>query len=414
MAKCKVCGKDYADGSQFCSHCGARTVDDSAVVAEALKSAQKDFDRDSMATLDKSRITYVCSVCGSINRIDQAKCTRCGKPRPRNEYVNALKNINQSKNMNTEPGETLVAPLPVQTAPEVQEPVAEPVVAVAPVQETAPVQEPAPVQEVAPVQEPAPVQEVAPAQPVAQPVQQTTVPGVVNGGGQTAPIAQPFIVVPYVDSMYPLRQYNPNQLYRYQPYTPEELAAFKAQREAEELQVRLAEGLVPVEDNSEVERKQARAKKIKSFGIGTLIIAIAILASAVVGLVTTFMADGFNFEALLSSGEHVLLPFVGSVVAVIVGIVAIIHSSLRISGKSDCRGWIVGLIVWLALVVCVAVPVLSDKLPENFKDQLISGDLLVRFFKQYATLLISGVLSFVYIIVSACSPKAEKAKKEDK
>ncbi|MBO5776677.1 MAG: zinc ribbon domain-containing protein [Clostridia bacterium] len=207
MAKCKACGEIYPEGSRFCARCGSSVADDNTVIAEALKEAQKDFDRDSMATLDKSRITYVCSICGSINRIDQPKCTRCGKPRPRNEYVNALKRINQSAEFNAQQ-ETLVAPLPV-AAPE------QPV-------EEAPVAEP--VKEVA-----APVQ-------AAQPV----VANMMVAGGQQGVVAQPFVVVPYVDSMYPLRQYNPNQLYRYQPYTPEELAAIKQQKEAEELRARLA------------------------------------------------------------------------------------------------------------------------------------------------------------------------------
>ncbi|MBR2349852.1 MAG: hypothetical protein IKA77_04445 [Clostridia bacterium] len=59
MAKCKACGEFNPEGSRFCAKCGSSMADDNAVIAEALKEAQKDFDRDSMATLDKSRITYV-------------------------------------------------------------------------------------------------------------------------------------------------------------------------------------------------------------------------------------------------------------------------------------------------------------------------------------------------------------------
>lgn len=375
MAKCKACGAVYADGSRFCASCGASVVDDNTVIAEALQNAQKDFDRDSMATLDKSRITYVCSICGSINRIDQDKCTRCGKPRPRSEYVTALKRINESKAMNAETAETLVAPLPVQAEPVVQEPV---------------------------VQEP--IVEEKPAVPeLAQPVVQN----VMAVGGQGGAISQPFVVVPYVDSMYPLRQYNPNQLYRYQPYTPEELAAIKAQREAEELQARLqAQASMPQEETAPVCECGVDAKKVKSFGIGTLILSIIMFllgAYSIVGIVTDKLVD------FASLGNADLMFVGGYALATIMGLVGIIHSSVRIAGKCNCRGWIIGLlyIVGFAVAFVGGIFMASGEISMVALSKAMSLDL---FLDNAITIALFVVPALVDLIVCACSPRAKKCK----
>ena len=376
MAKCKACGEVVTDGSRFCPRCGASVVDDKAVIAEALESAQKDFDRDSMATLDKSRITYVCSICGSINRIDQDKCTRCGKPRPRSEYVTALKRINESKAMNTEVAETLVAPLPVQAEPEVQEPVAqEPVV-----------QEPV-------AQEPA-VQEVA--QPVVQ--------NVMSVGGQGVAISQPFVVVPYVDSMYPLRQYNPNQLYRYQPYTPEELAVIKAQREAEELQARLqAQASMPVEEPAPVCENEDKGtkKKVRIFAIFTLLLTIFFGIS---NWMLVYSEGVLGLERLLglmpTTNPVNVFATVSTLVLGVSIIAGFIHSLVRLcSGKAKCRGWIIGVIMLIGFVLSFVA--LSDLTMDGIL-ALVSANVLA--------VVLNVVLMIVYLVLCACSPRVKKCK----
>ena len=375
MAKCKACGEIYQEGSRFCSRCGSSVADDSVVIQEALQAAQKDFDRDSMATLDKSRITYVCSICGSINRIDQDKCTRCGKPRPRSEYVTALKRINASKAMNAE-AETLVAPLPVKAEPVVEEPVA--------------VQEP--------VQEPAPVQE-APAQPIVQ--------NVMPVGGQAGAITQPFVVVPYVDSMYPLRQYNPNQLYRYQAYTPEELAQMEAQRKAEELAQRKAQEAAQALTQEEVAPAQCSCvdnKKVKSFGIGTLILSIIMFALAAWKAVDLYMTGMLSDLAGLDLGGIIFVA--GGVLAVVMGIIGIIHSSVRIAGKCNCRGWIIGLLYVIAMLATFAGSIFVA-------EKAVSFDVLLAALKDYtnvAALVVTCIPAIIHLIVAACSPRAKKCK----
>lgn len=265
MAKCKACGQMNPDDSRFCSYCGhSLETKDNSAVKEALDLAGEEFDRDSMATLDKSRITYVCTVCGSINRIDQDKCSRCGKPRPRNEYVNALKRLRKSAEMKAE-AETLVAPLPVSVPEEPQE-----------VSVPAEPQEP----EVPAVQEP--IQEPAPAPaPAPAPVSTVVV------GGQANAVTQPFVIVPYVNPMQPLRQYNPNQLYRYEPYTPEELEAMRAQREAEELQRRMeAEKLAEANGENIVPQEPVdynpKAKSVRCVAVFMMILSLALMAFAAV------------------------------------------------------------------------------------------------------------------------------------
>ncbi|MBQ8178264.1 MAG: zinc ribbon domain-containing protein [Clostridia bacterium] len=374
MAKCKACGEIYADGSRFCPRCGTNVADDNVVIAEALQAAQKDFDRDSMATLDKSRITYVCSICGSINRIDQDKCVRCGKPRPRSEYVTALKRINASKAMNAE-AETLVAPLPVQAEP-VQE--AEPVV-----QE--PIAQP----------EPEVKQEVAPVQPIVQ--------NVVPVCGQAGAITQPFVVVPYVDSMYPLRQYNPNQLYRYQPYTPEELAAMEAQRKAEEIAQRQAAEAAQAlnAEAAPVCECGVDKKKIKSFGIGALILSIVLF---IMGAMSVYNVIGLGLIDNIMNFELDAVIFgAGAVVVALMGLIGIIHGSVRIAGKCNCRGWIIGL---FAIIGALAYNVGMAALLKG----AISVDAILDYLAEGGVFNVAVyvIVALVHLIVCACSPRAKK------
>ena len=365
MAKCKACGEFNPEGSRFCAKCGSSMADDNAVIAEALKEAQKDFDRDSMATLDKSRITYVCSICGSINRIDQPKCTRCGKPRPRSEYVNALKRINQSAEFNAQQ-ETLVAPLPI-AAPE------------------------QPVEEQAPVAEPLKETPVQAAQPV--------VANMMVAGGQQGVVAQPFVVVPYVDSMYPLRQYNPNQLYRYQPYTPEELAAIKQQREAEEMRARLAAQQASQATQEDVEVKdttcKASKKKVRIFAIFTLILS----------LVMTYFALGcYGAIHMAINGDVAGLDYLfvaGAAIIMVTSVIAVIHSLVRlIGGKRNCRGWVIGLIQIIGYIAYAAGTYFYLDAQSGANDNSMAALLL----------LVNAIPALIHLILCACSPKKCKCK----
>ena len=321
MTKCRLCGESNPDTNRFCSNCGARLEEkDNSALTEALENAEKEFDKDSMVSLDKSRITYVCTVCGSVNRIDQEKCSRCGKPRPRSEYVNALRRIKQGNAMREE--QALVAPAVIQ--------------APAP----APIVEPEPVQEAAPVRE--------------QPARDAAV----YGNGQAPAIQQPFVIVPYVNPMQPLWQYNPDQLYRYEPYTPEELEARRAEREMAEMQRKAQEG-ANREANYEAEPVvaekpvSARSGRFTAIALITLILTVAAGVVAYIGGAVDMLAAyaGVSFFDIASdvtsaTGWALMAP-VCAVIFLAIAAILLVRSVVRlIRGKAATRGWFIPL-VWV-------------------------------------------------------------------
>ena len=383
MTKCKFCGESNPDTSRFCARCGQPLVEsDNSALTAALEAAQSEFDRDSMVTLDKSRITYVCSVCGSVNRIDQEKCSRCGKPRPRNEYVNALKRIKQSEQMREE-SETLVAPIPV-TMPE-------------PPQEQR--------------------QEV-PAETVVNPQ-----PAQVAANGQAVAIAQPFVVVPYVNPMQPLWQYQPDQLYRFEPYTEEELAAIRSRREMEELNARIAANapaddmLPPAQDVFAVPEKKAssRSRGVTAVALITLLLTAALavimcllpaletskftLVHYIAGIVPVLGFTGADY--VYSTGTDAIAPVCAIVFGVLV-IALLIRSLVRIfRGRAKRIGWILPTLVFVAYLA-TAIGVIAYEKGE------LSSDAISTFVAEADVGLWSSLaLSALVFIVGWFSPKAE-------
>lgn len=383
MTKCKFCGESNPDTSRFCARCGQPLVEsDNSALTAALEAAQSEFDKDSMVTLDKSRITYVCSVCGSVNRIDQEKCSRCGKPRPRNEYVNALKRIKQSEQMREE-SETLVAPIPV-TMPE-------------PPQEQR--------------------QEV-PAETVVNPQ-----PAQVAANGQAVAIAQPFVVVPYVNPMQPLWQYQPDQLYRFEPYTEEELAAIRSRREMEELNARIAANapaddmLPPAQDVFAVPEKKAssRSRGVTAVALITLLLTAALavimcilpaletskftLVHYIAGIVPVLGFTGADY--VYSTGTDAIAPVCAIVFGVLV-IALLIRSLVRIfRGRAKRIGWILPTLVFVAYLA-TAIGVIAYEKGE------LSSDAISTFVAEADVGLWSSLaLSALVFIVGWFSPKAE-------
>ncbi len=193
MAVCKQCGAVNDDDKKFCSECGHElNAFDPKAVQHALDTVEKEFEKDMSIGLDKSRLTFICDVCGKVNPIDVPghRCSRCGKKMPRNTYVKALKSIKNSPNF-AEP----VVTIPEE--PKVEQP-AQPVVQQPQVQECP--------------------QYVQPSS--AQQVYRMT--GRQNSPQQNSQIVQPFVIVPYVSQNQPVLQYNPNSVYRYHKFTEEE------------------------------------------------------------------------------------------------------------------------------------------------------------------------------------------------
>ena len=361
MTKCKFCGESNPDTSRFCARCGQPLVEsDNSALTAALEAAQSEFDKDSMVTLDKSRITYVCSVCGSVNRIDQEKCSRCGKPRPRNEYVNALRRIKQSEQMREE-SETLVAPIPV-TMPE-------------PPQEQ---------------------HRDAPAESAT--VQQ---PAQIAANGQAVAIAQPFVVVPYVNPMQPLWQYQPDQLYRFEPYTDEELAAIKSRREMEELNARIAaSGTEEASSAPDVpfvaEKKSGRSLRVTAVAVITLLLAAAL--SVIMCLRPALETSKFTLIHYIA-GIAPVLGFTGADYVYATGTDAIAPVCV-FRGKAKRIGGILPTLVFVAYLA-TAIGVIAYEKGE------LSSDAISTFVAEAdAGLWSSLVLSALVFIVGWFSPKA--------
>ena len=384
MTKCKFCGESNPDTSRFCARCGQPLVEsDNSALTAALEAAQSEFDRDSMVTLDKSRITYVCSVCGSVNRIDQEKCSRCGKPRPRNEYVNALKRIKQSEQMREE-SETLVAPIPV-TMPE------------------------------------PPAERVHEAPAESAPVVQQSAQIAANG--QAVAVAQPFVVVPYVNPMQPLWQYQPDQLYRFEPYTEEELAAIRSRREMEELNARIAANapaddmLPPAQDVFAVPEKKAssRSRGVTAVALITLLLTAALavimcilpaldttkftLVHYIAGIVPVLGFTGADY--VYSTGTDAIAPVCAIVFGVLVSAL-LIRSLVRIfRGRAKRIGWILPTLVFVAYLA-TAIGVIAYEKGE------LSSDAISTFVAEADVGLWSSLaLSALVFIVGWFSPKAE-------
>ena len=49
------------------------------------------------ASVGQEQLSYICAYCGKVNPIVAGKCLRCGKRRPRNEYLNVMSKTKQAQ-----------------------------------------------------------------------------------------------------------------------------------------------------------------------------------------------------------------------------------------------------------------------------------------------------------------------------
>jgi len=164
-----------------------------------IEDTYKKFEEDLKVYVDRSKLTYICSLCGGVNHIDRKRCFRCGKPRPRTEYIKALRSLKKKVAPQEDVFEKLDEP-----AKKVEE---EQLEKIAPAI-------PPPVASLAEQQ----AQLGAGGFPLGQ-QQQAVLYRYETGPAQTRPVSQPFVIVPYVNPTQPLYQYDPEQLYRFEPYT---------------------------------------------------------------------------------------------------------------------------------------------------------------------------------------------------
>ncbi len=351
MAKCANCGEMNPDNASFCLSCGKAMGNQQPSPAEiAMENAKKEFDKDARANLDRSKITYVCELCGTINKIDSPRCVRCGKPRPRSEFIAALKGIkNAREEQVAAPAEEAVAAVvpepqaPIEEVPEVQEEKQQTVYRYEPAQ-SAPVQNPQ--------------------------------------------VIQPLVIVPYVNAAEKLWQYNPRQMYRFEPYT--EAEKLNAQGGLQENGDKSLDELISLRnqefkaDGQQAQPKVARpksTKKVRVAAVFSLLFSILFIASLFLvpfsknsdllayaqkfgglevfkflfvcisgafgielGITSTFTYNGF---------VDFLLP-VGYWVAGIFALIIAIRSIVRlVKGFAKTKGWVLPLVVWLAVVLSV-------------------------------------------------------------
>ncbi len=57
------------------------------------------FDKETDVNLSMEQLSYICKYCGKVNSISAPNCIRCGKRRPRNEYLDAMRRLEKSKDV---------------------------------------------------------------------------------------------------------------------------------------------------------------------------------------------------------------------------------------------------------------------------------------------------------------------------
>lgn len=322
MAICKECGTKNPDEAKFCSECGGvlATIDATAVKA-ALDKVEKEFEKDAKVSLDRSRLTYICDICGKVNPIDtpDKRCVRCGKKMPRSEYVKALQRIKEAKNVQ----QNLMQDMPQDNLPRVMP------------------------------KAPAPAQEAAqPSQPVVYRMNQNAAKGQ-GGVQQNGQIIQPFVIVPYVSQNQPVLQYNPNTVYRYHQYSDSEkrrnqetLARLEREREEAE-----RERLARMENDERAKSDRKGRKYSVDSGFkkpNGRITAFVSLICAVAALVLAFLVDlslTVSFSAFINAPDTFIetvstggmLGFIGLIIFVIAMVGLAVTALVRFVKKSFNR-----------------------------------------------------------------------------
>jgi|AGTN01.3.fsa_nt_gi hypothetical protein len=315
MAKCAACGTNNPETASFCIKCGAPQGKGSS--SEALG---REFERDALAGVSKDKITFICELCGTVNSIDNPRCSHCGKPRPRSEFVSALRRIKE-----------------------------------------APVPEAAPVVPVGPAaSEP---ENVEPAAPLSyyrfEP----------DKFEQTHPVVQPFVIVPYVNTLQQVWQYNPANIYKFveekpEVCEPENLAALKDKKTGELLKLKSAE------ESPKDRSKGVRAASLISLVISAaLIICMFLVAVSKAGEFTgmniilslgNVIKGAFNVDPGFSSPIEYLgirsfyLPL-GFIITILLSIVSIgLSLASLVGGKKKHTPVVLPIIIFVFAIVALA------------------------------------------------------------
>lgn len=372
MAVCKECGALNPDNNKFCSECGQPIVKlDSKAIRDAMSQMEAEFEQDALVNLDRSRLTYICDVCGKVNPIDAKQCLRCGKKRPRSDYINALTKIKNSKNLKRAVESMSVSEEKPAAVSNVQNP-----------QQELPTPPPAPVlsREEQNTGEEAKELSLYRLTPQSQTVE------------QNRQIVQPFVIVPYVSQNQPLLQYDPNEVYRYMPYTNEE-KKLEAERQAKlaesaeqrklaqeaELRSRKKESVETMlakkkaQEKSMRKARRPRSAKVSVLSFVALIVAVAGLFAAFADIAIKDF-NLFQFvknESILQVCPNQNMSFDGTyeILASIFGILVLLwfvavalcalQCLVRIfTGRIRKRGFLNALLPLLSLIFAIGIAVI--------------------------------------------------------
>lgn len=372
MAVCKECGALNPDNNKFCSECGQPIVKlDSKAIRDAMSQMEAEFEQDALVNLDRSRLTYICGVCGKVNPIDAKQCLRCGKKRPRSDYINALTKIKNSKNLKRAVESMSVSEEKPAAVSNVQNP-----------QQELPTAPPAPVlsREEQNTGEEAKELSLYRLTPQSQTVE------------QNRQIVQPFVIVPYVSQNQPLLQYDPNEVYRYMPYTNEE-KRLEAERQAKlaesaeqrklaqeaELRSRKKESVETMlakkkaQEKSMRKARRPRSAKVSVLSFVALIVAVAGLFAAFADMILSDFnmlryVEGYNVVEIFSfsnlSVDHTA-DILNTVYAVFVllFLVAIALCALQclvrlFTGRIRKRGFVNMILPLLSLIFAIGIAVI--------------------------------------------------------
>lgn len=82
------------------------TNTDNILEAQAVKTAEPQTaitpENEMAANLSMDQLSYICEYCGKINAIAAPNCVRCGKRRPRSEYINAMNKIKNAQSIKSQ------------------------------------------------------------------------------------------------------------------------------------------------------------------------------------------------------------------------------------------------------------------------------------------------------------------------
>jgi len=360
MAKCLTCGTTNPDDNVYCAKCGTQLKGvDQAASSAAYEEAQKQFEKDALIGMNKDKIVYTCLLCGAVNRIENEVCSKCGKKRPRTEYITALRRVQEGRSAQEEYA------IAAQKAAE----------------ETAKAEEAAKIAAAAVPEDPQQEKAIALYKYVEEP-------------RQLPQTVQPIVIVPYVNAEQPLWQYQPQQMYRFQPATyTERLACEQRAYAAENGEIPTEQELARIRNQVDGDLRRLESanpakisynknkKRVRAAAVFSLLFSVAAIVVmflyAIAGSAASLMGYGYvsalghcidkaagislglGTSAYLYTGVvSFIVPACAFLVMIFLLVIAIFSIIRLCTGRARVKGFVVPVIA-LAAALAGAITLLS-------------------------------------------------------